>query len=421
MENFTGVDILDEKIKEKLTTENIFKVLNQFIIPLISKKEREYVIELQEFLLKEIKPHVDLNKQVYDLFPKLGKVNLMQRLNPHSMRRVGFRYEMLLAMCLSIIDPELDLARVVSGIIFSNPLFQHGRDNPKVSKMFEQVLKGEKIGCICITERERGSDAVHMQTTITDEGDYLLLNGEKIFTTNGPVADYFIVYGVSDVADPRGTMYQVIVERGAEGLETNRIKIPSVPRVEIGQTIFRNVKIPKENVLGGAGQGYKNLFTGLVAERGAIIGSSLGISWLVSTSALIYTNLRQQFGKHIFKFQGVSLPLTELFIELMAATELGFKTATIYEKFFESNKYADRPDIIKFSSAFAAGTKFFASNLAERIAYESQQLCGGIAFTDNMQIDRALEVAKVQEIIGGSRNIQLVIVSKSIQDMIKKL
>lgn len=421
MDNEKRLNLLDKKIGKVLTTENIFKILNQFIFPLIDKKEREFLEELQEYLINEVKPHINLNKQVYDLFPVLGKVNLMQRLNPHDMRRVGFRYEMILAMCLSIIDPELDLARVVSGIIFSNPLFQYGKQNPKIKRIFEEVITGKKIGCICITEKEHGSDAVQMKTTVEDKGDHLVINGEKIFTTNGPVADYFVVYGVSDVNNPRGTMYQIIVERGMEGLRTKRINIPSVPRVQIGQTIFDNVKIPKENILGDAGVGYKNLFEGLVAERGAIIGSSLGISWLVAVSALIYTNKREQFGKPIYKFQGVSLPLTQLFVKLMAATELGFKSVSMYDKFFNDEKYYKRPDIIKFNAAFTAGTKYYTSNLAHEIAYESQQLVGGIGYTDNLPIDRALQVARVQEIIGGSRNIQLMIVSRSIKDMIGRL
>ncbi len=419
--NSPQVDILDERIKRRLTTRNIFKILNQFIIPLISKEERQFLEELQEFLLKEVQPHIDLNKEVYELFPILGKVNLMQRLNPHNMRRVGFRYEMILAMCLSIIDPELDLARVVSGIIFSNPLYQYGHDNPLIKKIFEDVISGRNIGCICITEKERGSNAVEMTTTVVDKGEYLLLNGEKIFTTNGPVADYFVVYAVEDVDHPRETMYQLVLEKGMEGIEVNTLGIHSVPRVQIGQTIFKDVKVPKENILGAKGKGYKNLFEGLVAERGAIIGSSLGISWLVAVSALIYTNLREQFGKTIYKFQGVSLPLTKLFVELMAATELGFKTVSMYDKFFNNEDYYKRSDIIKFNSSFASGTKYFTSNLAFRIAYECQQLVGGVAYTDNLQIDRALEVAKVQEIIGGSRNIQLIIVSNSIRNMIGQL
>jgi alkylation response protein AidB-like acyl-CoA dehydrogenase len=278
-------------------------------------------------------------------------------------------------------------------------------------------MTGQKIGCICITEKYHGSDAVNMETQIQEKDDHVVVNGEKLYTTNGSIADYFIVYGVSNPHDPRGSMYQVIAERGFEGLETHRIGVQSIPRVQIAQTIFDNVKIPEENILGTRGQGYNNLFSGLVAERDAIIGSSLGISWLTAITALIYTNCRVQFGRPLYDFQAVSFPITQLFTELMAATEFGFKAASEYRKTLEHSDLK----FIKYNAAFSSGTKFFASNLAHKISYETQQLCGGIAFTDNLRIDKALEVSKVQEIIGGARNIQLYLVSRAIKDIFKRL
>jgi len=420
MQLITGVDILDEEIKEKLKSENIYKIFNNFIFPLISEEEREFLEELESFLLKNIEPKMNLTEEVYNLFPILGQKNYIQRLNPYGeYERYNMRYEMLLAMATSIIDPELDLARVVTGVIFANPLFQFGRGD-RIPEILNQIMTGKKIGCICITERKHGSDAVNMETKVLDKGDHLIFDGEKLYTTNGPVADYFIVYGVSDVSDPRGTMYQAIAERGYEGLLTNRLGIQSVPRVEIGQTLFNSVKIPKENVLGEKGQGYKNLFSGLVAERCAIIGSSLGIAWLTAITGLIYTNLRIQFHRPVYEFQGVSFPQTQNFIELMAATELGFKAASEYNKTIE-RKYFEQQKFVKYNAAFSSGTKYLASHLAHKISYETQQLCGGIAFTDNLRIDKALEVAKVQEIIGGARNIQLYLVSRAIKDMISLL
>lgn len=419
MKKITGIDIIDPEIKEKLTTENIYKIFNNFIIPLITKEEKEFLFELEDFLIKEVEPRINLNQEVYELFPILGKGNYIQRLNKFGdIEHYGMRYELLLAMATAIIDPELDLARVVSGVIFSNPLFQHG-EGEHVDKILEDVMSGEKVGCICITERKHGSDAVNMKTTIEDEegSDHLVLNGEKIYTTNGSVADYFIVYGVSNIQDPRSSMYQVIVERGFEGLETNRLGIQSIPRVQVGQTIFNSVKVPRRNIIGRKGRGYRNLFSGLVAERDAIIGSSLGISWLTAITAFIYTNFRKQFGRSIYDFQAVSFPITQLLTELMAATELGFKAASEYRKTLD---YSDTK-FIKYNAAFSSGTKFLASNLAQRLSYEVQQLCGGIAFTDNLRIDKALEVAKVQEIIGGARNIQLYLVSRWIKNMISLL
>lgn len=417
VKKITGVDLLDDEIKEKLSTENIYKVFNNFIFPLITEEEREFLEELEQFLLKEIEPKINLEEEVYELFPILGKKNYIQRLNQYGdIEKYGMRYEILLAMAISIIDPELDLARVVSGVIFANPLIQFG-NNDHISEILEEILSGRKIGCICITERHRGSDAVNMKTTIEENIDYLILNGEKVYTTNGPIADYFIVYGVSNIHNPRDTMFQLIVERDFEGLETHRLGVQSIPRVQIGQILFDSVKIPKENILGKKGEGYKNLFSGLVAERDAIIGSSLGISWLTAITALIYTNFREQFGQPIYNFQAVSFPITQLFTELMAATDFGFRTAMEYKK---TIKYAD-PKFIKYNAAFSSGTKFLASNLAHKLSYECQQLCGGIAFTDSLRIDKALEVSKVQEIIGGARNIQLYLVSRAIKDMVRRL
>lgn len=416
----TGVDIIDDEIKEKLATENIYKIFNNFIFPLITEEEREFLEELEQFLLRDVEPKINLSEEVYELFPILGKKYYIQRLNPYGdYKKYNMRYEMLLAMATSIVDPELDLARVVTGVIFANPLFQFGKGD-RITEILNQIMTGKKIGCICITERNRGSDAVNMETTVNDEGEHVIINGEKLYTTNGPIADYFIVYGVSNVNDPRGSMYQVIAERGFKGLETNRLGVQSIPRVQIGQTLFKSVKIPRENILGDMGQGYKNLFSGLVAERCSIIGSSLGIAWLTAITGLIYTNLRIQFNRPLYEFQGVSFPQTQNFTELMAATELGFKSASEYSKTVE-RRYFDQQKFVKYNAAFSSGTKYLASHLAQKIAYETQQLCGGIAFTDNLRIDKALEVAKVQEIIGGARNIQLYLVSRAIKDMISLL
>lgn len=417
MKKITGVNILDKTITEKLTTENIYKIFNNFIFPLINDEERTFLKELEEFLIKEVEPKIDLNKDVYELFPILGKGNYIQRLNKFGdIKEYGMRYEILLAMATSIIDPELDLARVVSGVIFTNPLFKFGKGE-HIQEILADILSGKKVGCIGITERERGSDAVNMQTLVCHDEQNLIIDGEKVYTTNGPVADYFLVFGVSNQMDPRGSMYQFVVERDFKGLETFRLGVQSIPRVQIGQTIFKSVKVPKNNILASAGEGYSNLFSGLVAERNALVGSSLGISWLTAITSLIYTNFRKQFGKNIYDFQAVSFPITRLFTELMATTEFGMKTATEYRK---TMKYQE-PKFIKYNAAFSSGTKYLASNLAQRLSYECQQLCGGIAFTDNLRIDKALEVSKVQEIIGGARNIQLYLVSKSVKNMISLL
>lgn len=418
MFQFGGINILNEEIREKIKTENIFKIFNSFIVPLLSHDERDFMLSLQQYCLEVVEPKIDLSRDVYSLFPVLGEAGYMQRLYAYQdFKPFGMRYEMILAMVLSIVDPELDLARVVSGVLAMNPLYSHGNSD-RERRAMDALMSGRKIGCICITERERGSDAVNMQTRSRECNDGtgdVVFDGEKVFTTNGPVADYFIAYGVEDEGNPRATMSQVLIERGFKGLETHRLGILSVPRVHIGQTIFKQVRIPKENVLGIRGQGYTNLFRGLVAERNTIIGSSLGISWLSAITGLIYAHLRKQFNKRILEFQAVSFPMAEMLVDLMAATNLGFSAANEYQKIA---RYPENVEMIKYNASFSAGTKFMASNLAHRISYEMQQLCGGAGYTDNLRIDKALEVSKIQEIIGGSRNIQLMLVTQAMRTIV---
>ncbi|GAB4315876.1 MAG: acyl-CoA dehydrogenase family protein [Promethearchaeota archaeon] len=419
---FRGVDVLSEKAKEKLTTANFYKIFNSFVVPLITHEEREFMLQLQDFCVNVLEPKIDLTRDVYHLFPVLGREGYMQRLNPiDGLEPHGMRYELILAMCLSILDPELDLARVVSGVLATNPLSHHGKTDAQMRALGE-LVRGEKVGAITITERTRGSDAVNMLTTATPASDgsgEVVLNGEKIFTTNGPKADYFVAYGVRDSTNPRGTMYQLLVERGMEGLETNRMGIHSIPRVHVGQTIYDQVRVPADRVLGAEGAGYRNLFGGLVAERNTIIGSSLGISWLSAITALVYTSVREQFGRPVLDHQGVGFPLAQLLIELMAATNFGFRAATEYEKI---ERYPEKlDDMVKYNSSFSAGTKFLASNLAHRLSYEAQQMCGGVGYTDNLRIDRAIEVSKVQEVIGGSRNVQLILVNRAMRAILRML
>ncbi|MHA1519539.1 MAG: acyl-CoA dehydrogenase family protein [Promethearchaeota archaeon] len=413
-----GVQIIDPEIKKKITTKAIFKIFNKIIYPLISDDEREFLLELEDFMLREVEPLVDFSKDVYGLFPILGKGNYMQRLNPYGeSKHFGMRYELLLAMITSIVDPELDLARVVSGLIFTNPLFQHGKDNPKIQKILKDVLSGEKIGSICITEPTQGSDAVNMKTLAVEHPDYITVTGEKVFTTNGPKADYFIVYAVADVNSPRKTMYQLVAERTFGGLETPRLGIPAVPRVHIGQTLFKGVNIPRENIVAEQGKGYEHLFSGLVAERGTIVGSSLGVSWLSMITAFMYQNFRVQFGKPIFSYEAVSFPMSELFSELLAATSVGLHMGTEYRKFVEHLE----PKFTRYNATLSSGIKTVTSQLSHKIAYEAQHLCGGIAYTDNLKMDRALNVSRIQEIIGGSRNIQRFLVSRVLRDLMNDL
>ncbi|MFW9873431.1 MAG: acyl-CoA dehydrogenase family protein [Candidatus Thorarchaeota archaeon] len=408
--------IINDEILEKMSLENVFKIFNDNVYPMLSEKEREYCDELQEFCI-ELNPNIDRSKDVYVLLPELGKQGYVQRINPwNDYKPFGMKQEILLGAHISMLDPQLELARVASGILCGNPTFhyyEHGGESDIVLKVQDDLLSGQKIGCIGITEPERGSDAVNLTTKCTKIDDGVIYNGEKVYTTNGPKADYFCCYGVYDEENPRDTMVQAIIAREF-GVKTERLKINSVPRVHIAHTILDNVKVPKDFILADDGLGYKRLFEGLVPERLSIMGSGIGICWAGIIYGIIYTNLRKQFGKPIVRYQGVGYGLADLLTKSNAATALALQAATVYD---DKILFASEPskEAGKWVAAISSQGKYYVAKLTHEICYEVQQHMGGVSVTDNTPVDELCDVSKIEEVIGGARNIQLLLIQGQIQ------
>ena len=408
--------IIDDQILEKMSLENVFKIFNDNVFPMLNEEEREYCQELQEFSL-DLHPKIDKSKDVYGLLPELGKRGYIQRINPwKDFKPYGMKKEILLGTHISLLDPQLELARVATGILCGNPTFhyyEHGGDSSIPQKVQDELLSGQKIGCIGITEPERGSDAVNMTTKCTKTDEGVIYNGEKVYTTNGAIADYFACYGVYDEANPRDTMVQAIIAREF-GVKTERLKINSVPRVQISHTILDNVLVPKEYVLADDGLGYKRLFAGLVPERLSIMGSGVGICWAGLIYGIIYTNLRKQFGKPVIRYQGVGYGLADLLTKSNAATALALQAATVYD---EKILFTEKPskEAEKWVASISSQGKYYLAKLTHEVCYETQQHMGGVSVTDNTPVDELLDVSKIEEVIGGARNIQLLLIQSQIQ------
>ncbi|UCC18232.1 MAG: acyl-CoA dehydrogenase [Promethearchaeota archaeon] len=408
--------IIDDQILEKMSLENVFKIFNDNVFPMLNEEERNYCKELQEFCL-DLNPKIDKSKDVYGLLPELGKHGYIQRINPwKEFKPFGMKSEILLGTHISLLDPQLELSRVASGILCGNPTFhyyEHGGESNIPMKVQDELLSGQKIGCIGITEPERGSDAVNMTTKCTKTDDGVIYNGEKVYTTNGAIADYFACYGVYDEANPRDTMVQAIIAREF-GVKTERLKINSVPRVQISHTILDNVLVPKEYILADNGLGYKRLFEGLVPERLSIMGSGVGICWAGLIYGIIYTNLRKQFGKPVIRYQGVGYGLADLLTKTNAATALALQAATVYD---ERILFTEKPskEAEKWVAAISSQGKYYLAKLTHEVCYEVQQHMGGVSVTDNTPVDELCDVSKIEEVIGGARNIQLLLIQSQIQ------
>jgi len=412
--------IIPDKILENMRIENVYSILNENIFSFLNDDEREFVEELEKFCI-QLEPTIDYEKDVYYYFPKLGEHGYIQRMNPFkNYKHHGMKYEVLLGLILSICDAELDLARLASGILCGNPCYLHNNGRKEVLQAYEEINLGTKVGCIGITEPTQGSDAVNMKTVVKKLPDGSIeFDGEKVFTTNGAKADYFACYGVYDVTKPRETMVQCLVKREF-GVKTNRLGIWSTPRVHISHTFLKGVKVPPNFILGDNGEGYKILFEGLIPERISITGSGLGICWGNLIRSMLYCSQRIQFGKPIVNYQGVGFINADLFARLMAATSLALSLAGYYDK---NIMQAEKPskDDEKTAANQAAQAKYLIARLSHEISYEVQNAMGGIALTDNLKVDKTLEVSKVQEVIGGTRNVMLILMDSAIQRMVKSV
>jgi len=413
--------IMEKEYEEACSLENRYAFLNANLFPMLSKEEQGILMDMQE-KFKKYQKDVKAMKDVYEIFPKLGENYLLQRLNPHKGIEGSTRLQMLLCLCSTQLSPEVDMAMAASAILAGNALCHMHPATDVVEKAKDEIFSGKKVGCIGITEPDHGSDAVNMEvlSKMNDDGS-LTMNGTKIYTTNGPKADYFVAYGVTDLLDPRHSMTQGLFTR-EHGVKTERLRIPAAPRVHIGKTIFENVTCPKDYVLAGPGVGYKRLFEGLVPERLTIVGSSIGGAWAALATAVNFTQIRIQFGKPLFSYQGISHVIADLFSHVSAYSSFAFQIAEFYEKkIAEVKRKGQTPNKMDemYGAVLASQAKYLTAKGAHYGAYELVQVMGGRGALDepgtNLIINQLENLSRISEVVGGHRNVQLMIIEGALK------
>ena len=270
-------------------------------------------------------------------------------------------------------------------------------------KYLRPLVDGSKIGCFGLTEPGAGTDAAGVRTEARLEGDYYILNGTKIFTTNSGFADTFIVFALTDkTKGPKG-MSAFIVDRDSEGLTVG----PNIERMGIRaasncEVVYENEKVPKENLLGKEGQGYKIAMTALGGGRIGIGAQSVGIAQGAIDEALKYVKERKQGGKPIGKYQNTQFKLAECQTKVDAARLMVWRAATAKDN---HENYAP----------LAAMCKLFASETANEVTRVCVQLFGGYGYCREYPVERAMRDAKITEIYEGTSEAMKMIISGSMK------
>ncbi|MBO5501457.1 MAG: acyl-CoA dehydrogenase family protein, partial [Clostridia bacterium] len=306
-------------------------------------------------------------------------------------------------------NPGADMYKDKTYIIQTKDSAAGMRDAVKKMTAFAlKYAKGEKIGAFGLTEPNAGSDAGGTETTAVDKGDHWLLNGGKIFITNAPKADTYIVFAVTTPDIGTRGISAFIVEKGWPGFEFgdhyDKMGIRSSSTAEL---IFNDVKVPKENLLGKEGDGFKIAMSTLDGGRIGIAAQALGIAQGAYEHALNYARERQQFGKPIGVHQGVSFKLADMATKLRCARFLVYSAAELKEAHVPYG----------MESAMA---KMYASDIALEVCNDALQIHGGSGFLKGMEVERAYRDAKITTIYEGTNEIQRVVIASHLLGKLTK-
>lgn len=363
--------------------------------------------QIRRFAEAEVKPQAFMMDQNNE-FPaeavkKLAEMNLMGIPYPKEYGGAG-----LDVMSYAIAVEELARVDGGTGVILSAhvslgswPIFQYGTEEQK-QKYLVPLARGEKIGAFGLTEPNAGSDAGGTETTAVLKGDYYLLNGGKIFITNAPKADTYVVFAVTTPDIGTKGISAFIVEKGYEGFEFgdhyDKMGIRSSSTAEL---IFNDVKVPKENLLGKEGEGFKIAMATLDGGRIGIASQALGIAQGAFENALEYSKERVQFGRPICRQQIVSFKLADMATKLRCARMLVYSAAELKE---HHEPYAME----------AAMAKQYASDIALEVTNDALQIFGGSGYLKGMEVERAYRDAKITTIYEGTNEIQRVVIAANL-------
>lgn len=278
------------------------------------------------------------------------------------------------------------------------PVFKFGTEEQK-QKYLTPMAQGEKIGAYGLTETGSGSDAGGMKTTARKAGDEYILNGSKIFITNAGIADIYIVFAVTDPSSKKNGITAFIIEKDFPGFfigkKEKKMGIRSSPTAEI---IFEDCHVPKENVLGEEGEGFKVAMMTLDGGRNGIAAQALGIAQGALDAAVGYAKERQQFGKSIAVNQGISFKLADMATAVEASRLLTYQAAWLESKGLSYGKES-------------AMSKLFASDTAMKVTTEAVQIFGGYGYTKDYPVERFMRDAKITQIYEGTNEIQRMVIA----------
>ena len=302
---------------------------------------------------------------------------------------------------ISRVSAAIGLCVTVHNGVGIYPILRFGTEEQK-QRFLPALAGGERIGGFCLTEANAGSDAGGVETTAVPDGNDYVLNGTKIFVTNGGVCGTVVIFAVTDPADPQKSTGVFVVERNTPGFSVGEIEDLCGMRANpVSSLFFEDCRVPAGNLLGRVGDGIKIGLATLDAGRLGVAAQALGIAQAAFEAAVRYAKERQQFKKPIASFQTIQNYLADMAVEIDAARLLLYRACAL--------KDAGRP-----FGAEAAMAKLHCSATASRVASLSVQIHGGYGYSKEYDVERYFRDAKVTEIYEGTSEVQRMVVARAV-------
>ena len=371
-------------------------------------EEQELIAEsARNFAEQYIRPHImewdETQHFPIDVLKKAGEMGFMGIFIPEEYGGSGLGYHEYVAIIEEIakVDPSIGLSVAAHNSLCTGHIFYFGNKEQK-QKWLPKLASGEWLGAWGLTEHNTGSDAGGMNTTATKDGDHYILNGTKNFITHGKSGDVAVVVArTGEKGDAHG-MSAFVVERGTPGFSSGKKEDKLGMRAsETAELIFDHCKIHKDNMLGAEGEGFVQSLKLLDGGRISIGALSLGIAKGAYEAALKYSKEREQFGKPISSFQGISFKLSDMATEIQASELLVHKAASMKNK----------GEKVTTAGAMA---KMYASEACVRIANEAVQIHGGYGYIKEYPVEKFYRDSKLCTIGEGTTEIQKLVIARNI-------
>lgn len=373
----------------------------------LSKKEQLFLQMIREFAEKEVKPlaaEVDeLERFPKETVAKMAELGILGIPIPTQYGGAG-------GSNMMYIQAVEELSRVcgTTGVIVSAhtslcaaPILHFGTEEQKM-RFLPDLASGKALGAFGLTEPNAGTDASGQQTIAVEDGDDYILNGTKIFITNAEYASTYVIIAMTDKSKGTKGISAFVVEASTEGFSIGKKeKKMGIRGSATCELIFENCRIPKENLLGKIGEGFKIAMWTLDGGRIGIASQALGIAQGAMDETVKYTKERKQFGKSISQFQNTQFQLADMETKVEASRLLVYKAASL--------KDAGQP-----YSVAAAMAKLFAAETAMEVTTKAVQLHGGYGYTREYPVERMMRDAKITEIYEGTSEVQRMVISAAL-------